>query len=111
MRFGPAIKAFVLCLLISTCGIGYVWQKTQIVELGKQRKQQEIRLLGLEQQNEKLKGLLADMRKVSSLERKIKELGLVEPQPSQIWWLVEPARDGAPRPGSQLALQEAPRTR
>ena len=35
-RFGPALKAFLLCLLIGGSGIGYVWQKDQISQLGQQ---------------------------------------------------------------------------
>ena len=112
MRFGPAIKAFVLCLLISTSGIGYVWQKTQIVELGKQIKQRELRLAGLEQQNEKLKGQLADMRTVAFLQSRIKELGLgmAQPAPGQIWRLSERSRDAGTaervESDAHLALQE-----
>jgi cell division protein FtsB len=111
-RFGPAIKAFVLCLLISGSGIGYVWQKTQIVELGRQIKQRETRLGGLEKQNEKLKGQLADMRRMAYIEDRIKRqgLGLAQPLPTQIWSLSEPPRDqrqaGAPEPDRQLAVQE-----
>jgi hypothetical protein len=30
MRFGPVLKALLLCLLIGGSGIGYVWQKDQI---------------------------------------------------------------------------------
>ena len=33
-RFGPALKAFLLCLLIGGSGVGRVWQKDQISRLG-----------------------------------------------------------------------------
>jgi hypothetical protein len=33
IRFGPAIKALLLCMFIAGSGIGYVWQKKQIMEL------------------------------------------------------------------------------
>jgi hypothetical protein len=107
-RFGPAIKAFVLCFLISGSGIGYVWQKTQIVELGRQIKQREIKLTGLEQQNEKLKGQLGLMRRVGFLEARIKELnlGLTQPASGQIWNLREPAR--APRAAAQQEPEAGP---
>ena len=62
MRFGPALKAFLLCLFIGGSGVGYVWQKNQFFELGKQIKQRELRLNGLAVQNEKLKKQLATMR-------------------------------------------------
>ena len=34
IRFGPALKALLLCLLIGGSGVGYVWQKDQIIRLG-----------------------------------------------------------------------------
>jgi uncharacterized protein HemX len=98
IRFGPALKAFLLCLVIGGAGVGYVWQKTQILELGRQIKQREQRLGALEQKSEKLKRELATMRTVQSLEDSIKRLnlGLCQPQISQVWHLAEPARDGKP---------------
>jgi Septum formation initiator len=99
IRFGPALKAFVLCLLIGGSGVGYVWQKEQIVQLGRQIKQRELHLDALTDQNDKLRRQLGWMRSPSYLERRIRELGLglVPPQPSQVWRLDEPARDW-PRP-------------
>src|SRR5438874_13713428 len=86
LRFGPALKAFLLCLFIGGSGIGYVWQKNQLYELGKQIKQRELRLAGLATQNEKLKKQLASMRSPAFLEDRIKalNLGLIQPLPNQI---------------------------
>jgi hypothetical protein len=97
IRFGPALKAFLLCLVIGGSGVGYVWQKNQIYELGKQVKQREQKLIGLEQQGERLKKQLATMRTVQSLEDSIRRLnlGLGQPQVSQVWHLVEPSRDAS----------------
>jgi cell division protein FtsB len=95
IRFGPALKAFLLCLVIGGAGVGYVWQKTQILELGRQIKQREQRLGTLEQRGEKLKKELATMRTVQALEDSIKRLnlGLSQPQISQVWHVSEPPRD------------------
>ena len=41
IRFGPALKAFLLCVLIGGSAVGYVWQKSQIEQLGDQIKQRE----------------------------------------------------------------------
>src|SRR5215471_3421773 len=92
IRFGPALKAFVICLLIGGSGVGYVWQKEQIDKLGHELKRRENRLLALEQQNEALRRQLANMRSPKFLEMRIKEanLGLGPPQPSQILRLSEP---------------------
>ena len=95
IRFGPAIKAFLLCLLIGGSGVGYVWQKDQIHTLGDQIKRREIRLKELRDQNEKLRNQLATMRLPKSLEARIKELnlGLGLPQQAQVWRMDEPARE------------------
>jgi len=110
IRFGPALKALLLCLLIGGSGVGYVWQKNQIYQLGQQIKKREICLGKLEDQNEKLKNQLGTMRTVQYLEKRIKELnlGLAAPQQSMVWRLVEPPRE-LPKPGPehQLAAQES----
>jgi hypothetical protein len=93
IRFGPALKAFVLCVLIGGSGVGYVWQKDQIGHLGQQIKSREIHLTELEDHNDKLRRQLSTMCSPSSLELRIQELklGLVPPQPPQILRLPEPA--------------------
>jgi len=73
VRFGPALKAFVLCLIIGGTGVGYVWQKNQIYELGKQIRLREQRLNLLAKQNRELRGLGAMMRLPKSLEPRIKK--------------------------------------
>src|SRR5438045_57222 len=109
IRFGPALKAFVLCLLIGGSGVGYVWQKNQIYELGRQIKQRELRLAGLTAQDEKLRYQLGTMRLKVYLEPRIKELnlGLAPPQAGQVWFLREPSREAAKPVGpAQFAAQD-----
>src|SRR5207247_1922347 len=113
LRFGPALKAFLLCLVIGGSGVGYVWQKNQIYELGKQIKQRESRLAGLKDQKDKLKGQLGTMGLPGFLELRIKELnlGLVPPLASQVWLLPEPARESRQggtggQPQSQYAVHD-----
>ena len=95
IRFGPALKALVLCLLSVGAGVGYVWQKDQIDRLGQQIHKREIRLNELIEENENRKKQLANMRSPAFLEMRIKDLnlGLVPPQPTQIWVLAEPGRE------------------
>lgn len=95
IRFGPALKALLLCLLIGGAGVGYVWQKEQIVKLGYQLKLRETRLNSLTDQSERLRKQLANMRSPRFLELRIKEanLGLGPPQPAQVLRLVEPSAE------------------
>jgi len=93
IRFGPALKAFGLCLLIAGSAVGYVWQKSQIYQLGQQIRQREIRLTQLKDMNQKLGDQLAMLRSPPMLDRRSRELnlGLSPAQPSQIWRLPEPS--------------------
>ena len=92
IRFGPALKAMLLCLVIGGSGVGYVWQKNQIYELGRQIKQREMRLTVLQDQNKKLQDRLAMLRSPAILDQRARELnlGLALSQPGQILRLPEP---------------------
>ena len=109
IRFGPALKAFVLCLAVGGSGVGYVWQKNQIYELGQQIRRSEQELAALEGQNEKLKRQLAMLYAPTYLEARIKELnlGLVPPQPQQKWLLRLAPASPVPENGLQYAGQPA----
>src|ERR1051326_1759710 len=92
IRFGPALKAFLLCALIGGSGVGYVWQKSQISELGRQISKGEKRLAELRDQNKKLRDQLAMLRSPAKLDQRVRELnlGLGQPEPTQVWRLAEP---------------------
>jgi hypothetical protein len=107
IRFGPTLKALLLCLLIGGAGVGYVWQKDQIYQLGRQIKQREVRVRELVDQNEKLRKQLSTLCTPALLEARIKELnlGLVQPEPAQVWRLPEPSRESAPHAGQQYAAR------
>ena len=92
IRFGPALKAFLLCLVIGGSGVGYVWQKNQIYELGRQIKQREVHLGELQYQNKKLRDQIAMLQSPAMLDRRVRELklGMGVPQPMQVLRLTEP---------------------
>jgi hypothetical protein len=107
IRFGPALKAFLLCLVLGGSGIGYVWQKNQIYELGMQMKQREGRLATIEKQNSEMRQTLGDLRSQRNVDYWVKEwnLGLVQPAPSQIWRLPEPSRESPKLDGTEQMAQ------
>lgn len=108
VRFGPALYAILLCAVIAGAGIGFVWQKSRIDGLSKQKKERELKLKELVNTNEKLRNTLSTMQTVSQIERRITELklGLVPATPNQILILAEPASDGsAAMNTSQYALR------
>jgi cell division protein FtsB len=110
IRFGPALKALLLCAVIGGSGVGYVWQKSQISELGQQISKRERSLAQLQNKNKKLRDQLAMLRSPAKLDQRVRELnlGLGQPQASQIWRLVEPTDQPATnREGSlQLVAQQ-----
>jgi len=112
VRFGPALKAFLLCALIGGSGVGYVWQKSQIDDLGRQIKAREIRLAELHTQNKKARGHLSGLRSPIMLKKRVEELklGLVEPQHAQIWRLPEPAVQPEAESGGQFATHPVGQT-
>ncbi|HVU28226.1 MAG TPA: hypothetical protein VHG71_10895 [Verrucomicrobiae bacterium] len=92
IRFGPALKASFLCLLIAGSAIGYVWQKSEISRLGRQISADEKRLSQLKNDNKTLSDQLAALRSPVMLDQRVKELnlGLVPAQPMQVVRLPEP---------------------
>ena len=93
IRFGPALKAAFLCLLIAGSAIGYVWQKSEIDRLSQRIRQDELRLKQMTDANEKLRVKLADLHSPPMLDQRARELklGLAPAQPMQVWRLPEPS--------------------
>ena len=109
IRFGPALKALFLCLLIAGSAVGYVWQKSQIYQLGQQIRQREVRLARLQNDDRRLSDQLSILRSPTMLDRRVRELnlGLLPAQPMQVLRLAEPA--SAPPENKILTRQLAER--
>jgi len=80
-----------LCLMIAGLAVGYVWQKSQIYQLGRQITVCENRLAQLREENQKLGDQLAVLHSPVMLDQRVHELnlGLVPAQPAQIYRLAE----------------------
>lgn len=106
VRFVPALKAVVICAFLGGSAIGYVWQKNQLIELGRGIRERENRLTVWKSANEKLAKQVITLRSPAYLERRLKEMNipLVQPSQAQIWRVVEtPLGEAAPRSGPLLA--------
>ncbi len=104
VRFGPAVKAFFICLLIGSLGVTFVWQKRQIYSLGVKTEQLEKKLATIKRENEMRRQQMAMLNSLPYLDARVKELklGLGVPTPDQILTLVEGSLTRvAPRPPSQ----------
>ncbi len=91
-RFGPALRALLLCLVLGSAGVGYVWQKNEIYALAHQKKLKENALDKLRRENKQNHDRLEFLRLPWVIEAKLKELklGLGPAQPEQIVRLTEP---------------------
>jgi cell division protein FtsB len=99
VRFVPALKAALICVLLGGSAIGYVYQKNQIFELGRQIQKSEQRLDLLLKNNAKLKTSLSTLQSTVYLENRVKELklGLAQPAQSQILTIVEWPANAVPQ--------------
>jgi hypothetical protein len=76
VRFGPALKALLLCLFIGGSGIGYVGQKNQLHVLGRQFKDCELRLENIRRENKDLDRALDSLQSHRELEARVKQMTL-----------------------------------
>jgi len=107
IRFGPALKALLICGLLAGSGLGYAWQKNQITDLGRQIARKEAMLQDLEEKNRKMEDLLKTLSSPDRLDQRSKELnlGLGPTQPAQVWRLPEPVLpSAAPAPELEQRL-------
>ena len=112
IRFGPALKASFLCLLIGGSAVGYVWQKNEIYRLGQQIRQRETKLVQLQNDNKRLGDQISILHSPVMIDRRAKELnlGLAPATPMQVVRLTETpvapekssSRQFAQRPATEL---------
>ena len=103
VRFGPAVKALLICLFIGGSGVGYVWQQNQLLELGRQKVEREKRRDAFRAQNDLLARQLAGLQSPKSIEASVKKLnlGLTLASPTQVIHLDEPLAP-SPRPAPMV---------
>jgi hypothetical protein len=106
IRFGPVLKVVVLCFLISGSAVGYVWEKSQIYQLGRQMFQYESRVKQLNNDNQRLADQLAILRSPMMLDQRARQLnlGLAPALPGQVYRLPEPANTTTPE--AKVAMRQ-----
>ena len=112
IRFGPALKASFLCLLIGGSAIGFVWQKNEIYRLAQQIGQREAKLKQLRYDNKRLSDQIGILHSPPLLDRRVRELnlGLVPTQPMQVVRLTEMPSAPEPKSARQTVLAQRPAT-
>lgn len=104
----PGAKAALICLLLGGSAIGYVYQKNQLVELGRQIQKSEQQLKALSESNARLDRSLHTLQSPVYLENRVRELKLLLAQPaqSQILTIVETPASATPAPKSRTLFAE-----
>ena len=117
MSVGLWIRAALLCLVLGGTAMGYVWQKSQIHQLGTEVRKKEMRLDLLRGDNERWQQLRAEMRSTKKLYDRVRALGLglAMPQPEQVLRLPDLPLDAKElkqsKPGDYRTVVNKPRQR
>ena len=108
VRFVPAMKAVLICVLLGGSAIGYVFQKNQIFELGRQIQKREQQFAQLRESNAKLQQTLLTLQSTYYLEQRVKQLklDLAPPAQSQILTIIEVPATALPKSQPLLAEGE-----
>ena len=115
LSVGSWIKAVTLCLLLGGTAMGYVWQKSQIHQLGTAVRKKEVRLDLLVGENERWRQMRAEMRSTQKLYERVRKLGLglTMPTPEQVLRLSDlppEAKELEPsKPGEYRTVKHTPR--
>lgn len=108
VRFGPAVRALVICGLLSTVAVGYVGQKHRNGRL--QAECERLREAGVELRLviQKLEQRLAERR--AQVELQVRHLGLplAPPRLGQVVILPQALKRATPGQGGQMAQMERP---
>lgn len=96
----PGAKAALICLLLGGSAIGYVYQKNQLNDLGRQILKSEAELKGYQQSNAHLHRSLLTLHSPTHLVKQVQErkLPLAQPAQSQILTIVETPAGATPAP-------------
>ena len=100
----PGAKAALICLLLGGSAIGYVYQKNQLNDLGRQILKSEAELKGYQQSNAHLHRSLLTLHSTVYLEQQVRERKLPLSQPAQNQILTIPEMP----PNSMLAPRNRP---
>ena len=95
----PGVKAALICLLLGGSAIGYVYQKNQLIELGRQIQKKEQQLKTVSDNSAHWQRTLLTLQSAYYLENRVKEMKmpLAQPAQAQILTIVEVPATAAPR--------------
>jgi hypothetical protein len=86
LRFGPALKALLICFFIGGAGVGYVYQKDLLNKLSQEKREREQELNRLQLDNAQKRARLSQMNSQRQLEERVRRMhpDLRLPTPDQV---------------------------
>lgn len=105
VRFGPALKALLVCAAVGGAGVGYVWHVQQLHLLGRRIVEGEKRLEALVRENREWEKQLSYLKSPAVLKSLVSKhnLNLGMTHPDQVMVLLDPMQgSGALAAGAQL---------
>jgi hypothetical protein len=95
LRVGTVARTVFVCVLVAVAGLGYVWEKNQILRLGDEIRDREAYLTRLNKRTAMLQTHLAFLETPSQLELRVQQcnLNLVAPTKNQVVRLYEPGAE------------------
>ena len=86
LRFGPALKALLICFFIGGAGVGYVYQKDLLNKLSQEKREREQELYRLRLDNAQKQAQLEQMNSQPQLLKRVQWMhpDLQLPTPDQV---------------------------
>lgn len=111
VQIATALRVFCFCVFVGASSVGYLYQKNQLENLGREIQAKELKLEQLRRQNERNQDLLARMQTHRYLDMRVKQLrlGLAEPREEQILRLEETPYASAPRAADRRYVRRGAR--
>lgn len=93
-NWGGIVATGLAVAVLSVAAVGYVWHYNRNEQLAEVIRQKQAQLHRMRSEAESLDGRIEAMRSHRAIETRVKDLGLVPPQPEQILRLPEATADG-----------------
>jgi hypothetical protein len=86
LRFGPALKALLICFFIGGAGVGYVYQKDLLNKLSQEKREREEEMNRLQLDNAQKRAHLEQMNSQRQLQERVRRMhpDLMLPTPDQV---------------------------
>lgn len=105
LRFGPALKALLICFFLGVAGVGYVYQKDLLNKLSQEKQEREQELNRLRLDNAQKRALLPQVNSLRHVEERVRRMhpDMRLPTPDQVVVLLDDRPLGVESEGRRYA--------